>query len=267
MAPHRAALRGEKNVRSVRVLTVAAAVASAALLAGCGDGTTTGAAGTTSPAAAPVSSAAPRPAGNGIAALPAPEVIRQAKQAFTDARTLRVLANLSDGGQPLRLDLHIAGSRGGIGTITTNGATFQLLRIGNEAYIKAAEPAWRKLGAGDGASLLVGKWVKVPTNDKDFADVIAFTDISSLGKMIFDGSDVGVPDVGQVKFRGADAVRLTDPDGGGTIFISAATGPAYPLRLQVLAPKSDAGTIDFLEFNRPFALGRPPAEQVVDTTK
>lgn len=179
-------------MRSVRVLTVA--TAAAALLVGCsgaGSGTSTQAARSTGPAGL-TSSAPPttRPTGNGVATLPPAEIVRRARQAFSHATAVRIRANVRSGGEPLRLDVRVAGSRGGIGTVTMQGLTFQLLRIGKSAYLKATQAVWRKMAAGQ----------------------------------------------------------------------------PYPLRLQSFTPKTDSGTIDFLEFDRPVQLTVPPAAQVVDTT-
>ncbi len=251
-------------MRSVRVLTVAAA--AAALLAGCAGEATVGRGQPADrlAATAPGSPTA-RPAGNGVAALPPDQIVSRARLALSKAATVRIRADVRSAGQPVRMDLRIVGSRGAIGTMTVDGQTFQLLRIGKAAYIKATEAVWRKLGAGAGASLLVGKWVKVSTKDKDFADVITFTDIAAFSKEVFDQGLVGTPASSRVTLRGLDAVKLADPD-GNSLYVAAGTGQPYPLRLQSLAPKSDSGTIDFLDFNRPVQLSLPPAGQVVDTT-
>ena len=89
----------------------------AALAAGCGGG------GTSS---------------NGEAAKSAAAVFSDARHAAVAAKSVHVAGALNDSGKALALDLVLAHGKGK-GTMAESGLSFQIVRVGNAAYIKGTD--------------------------------------------------------------------------------------------------------------------------------
>jgi hypothetical protein len=245
-------------VRTAPALTVIAA-AAAVLLAGCSQGTS-GTGTSTEPGTGTSAAAPKKPAGNGVADLPAADIVTRAGQALRQADTVRVSADLVSGTDKIKLDLRISGTKGAVGTVSVSAAPFTVLRIGPTAYLKGDAATWTKAGAAEAAQTLAGKWIKVPTNDKDFAEFVKFTQVSTLADLFV--TEGGTADKTATSLRGQAAVKLSDSD-GSALYV-ATSGKPYPLRVQQAATATDHGTVDFTDFNRPVTLTPPPADQVID---
>jgi hypothetical protein len=245
-------------VRTAPALAIAAAAATV-LLAGCSQGTSGHASTSTQPGPG-TSAPKPKPAGNGVAALPAAEIVTKAGQALRQAKTVRVSADLVNGTDKIKVDLRISGVKGATGTVSVGSAPFTILRIGATAYLKGDAATWTKAGAGQAAQMLAGKWIKVPTNDKNFAEFVKFTQVATLADLFVAAG--GTADKATTTLRGQAAVKLSDPD-GSALYV-ATQGRPYPLRVQQAATASDHGTVDFTDFDRPVTLTPPPADQVID---
>jgi hypothetical protein len=245
----------------VRTLAVLAGAATATvLLAGCAaqtdaPGASAQAVGTQTPA---------KPVTTELTSLSAAQVAAKASAALTRAGTVHVRGNVVSAGERAVLDLRIKGTQGATGTIAVRGATLTMLRNGSNTYFKSNAAGWTKLGAGAGATMLAGKWVKVASTDPDFAEIADFTRLDKLAAAFLDDDMTGVK-VTRSTYAGKPAVQLSDSEGS---MLVAATGKPFPLRITQLAGKAstDAGTITFSDFGKPVSLTEPPADQVLDTT-
>jgi hypothetical protein len=245
----------------VRTLAVLAGAATATvLLAGCGQVDAPGAAAT---AATTAPAATTKPAAE-LVSLPAKDVVAKTSAALEAAGTVRVVGSFVSTGEAATLDLKIKGTQGAVGTIKVRGATLTMLRNGSNTYLKSDAAGWTKLGAGAGASLLAGKWVKVASADPNFAQLADFTRLDKLAAM-FLADDLSGAKVARATFGGKAVVKLTGTDG---TFLIAATGKPYPLKIvQVPTTASaDSGSLEFSDFGKPVTLTEPPADQVLDTT-
>jgi hypothetical protein len=252
-------------------LTVLTAGALVALTAGCGGTTTTpgaalpttGAATVSTTVSTTASSPPPAPADNGIAALPVKEAFAKAQAALAAANSVRVSATFGSGTDAGTVDVRIVRGRGAVGTAIFSGAKVGLLRRADVVYLHADAANWLKLGAGaDGANLLDGKYVKVPGNDKDFAELLDFTSVKGLAALF--ALPASVPNVAvswpRTTVRGVPAVQVGDLK-EGAIYI-AATGKPYPLRARSTTG-ADRGSVEFLEYNRPVTLPTPAPNQII----
>jgi hypothetical protein len=162
---------------------------------------------------------------------------------------------------------------GGSGSLTAQGATFELLRIGEELFLKADAAFWDQEdgkdesgGGGEdddeaaAADKLGGKYVKVPQGDPAYKRFSGFTDkdvlLDSLltlhGKLATEGHH---------EQAGVRTIRITgDKGSGGTLDVSL-QGRPYPLRL---VRGGDAGTLSFSDWGEDFALKQPPKDETVD---
>ncbi len=198
---------------------------------------------------------------NGVGKLSAASIEQQAKTAATSAHALRLAGTVVSGGQSYRLDMRLR-DNGGVGEVSSKAGTFQLLRVGDDLYLKAGADFY-----GDGgddkdsraaAAKLNGKYVKVPPGDPAYRQFSGFTDKKILLADLFvlDG-DISVGD-----HRKVDAVRTIALNGsrGGSLDVSL-KGTPYPLRY---VRANGAGTLTLSDWGQDFTLAAPAKSQVVD---
>lgn len=204
---------------------------------------------------------------NGVGRLPAGKIQAKTRTAAESAGAVRLHGNVVSGGRTYALDMRLK-TDGGEGSVTTKGATFQLLRVGEQLFVKADAAFWSH-GAGQGgegtadaaaASKLGGKFVKVPQGDPSYKKFSGFTDKGVLldglltlhGKLATDGHD---------EQAGIRTIRISgDKGSGGTLEVSL-EGKPYPLRLE---RAGGAGTLTFSAWGQDFSLREPEKSETVD---
>ncbi|MDX3417140.1 MULTISPECIES: hypothetical protein [unclassified Streptomyces] len=203
---------------------------------------------------------------NGVGRLPADQIQTKAQKAAASVGTVRLHGSVQAGGRSYDLDMRLK-PQGGIGSVSTEGETFRLLRVGQELYLKADAAFWGKGGDGKGdsqaADKLASKYVKVPKGDPSYTKFIGFTDKNVLlgglltlhGKLSTDGHH---------EQDGTRTVRVTGDDGaGGTLDVSL-EGKPYPLRL---VRAGEAGTLTFSSWGADFPLEKPAKGDTLDYGK
>jgi hypothetical protein len=198
---------------------------------------------------------------NGVGKLPAQSIEQQARTAASGAHALRLAGTVTSNGQSYRLDMRLR-DNGGVGEVSTKGSTFQLLRVGDDLYLKASAAFY-----GDGgddkdsqaaAAKLSGKYVKVPPGDPAYRQFSGFTDKKVLLADLFvlDGTvSVGA-------HRTVDTTKTIALNGskGGSLDVSL-KGVPYPLRY---VRAGGAGTLTLSDWGEDFSLAAPTGSQVVD---
>ncbi|MFJ8592640.1 hypothetical protein [Streptomyces sp. NPDC093598] len=207
---------------------------------------------------------------NGVGRLPAAKIQSKTRSVAGSAGAVRVHGNVVSGERTYALDMRLKDD-GGDGSVTTQGTTFKLLRIGEQLYVKADAEFWShgsgRGGGGKGdaaaASKLGGKYVKVPQGDPSYKKFSGFTDKALLldglltlhGTLATDGHD---------EEAGVRTIRVTgDKGSGGTLEVSL-EGKPYPLRL---ARAGGAGTLTFSAWGEDFSLREPEKNETVDYGK
>ncbi|GLP68196.1 lipoprotein [Streptomyces sp. TUS-ST3] len=204
---------------------------------------------------------------NGVGKLPAEQIQSKTRAAAESADALRLSGNVVTSGRTYKLDMRL-NSDGGSGSVTAEGATFHLLRIGEELYLKADAGFWTqadgKGGESDAAAdKLDGKYVKVPSGDPAYKKFSGFTDKDVLldGLLTLHGS---LDTDGHHEQAGTRTIRITGDKGdGGTLDVSL-EGQPYPLRL---ARAGGAGTLTFSAWGKDFPLAEPGKDETVDYGK
>lgn len=203
---------------------------------------------------------------NGVGKLSAEQIQSKTRAAAESAGALRLSGNVVTSGRTYGLDMRL-NSGGGTGSVTAEGTTFQLLRIGKELYLKAGADFWTQAdGKGDdsdAADKLDGKYVKVPSGDPAYRKFSGFTDKDVLldGLLTLHGS---LETDGHHEQAGTRTIRITGDKGdGGTLDVSL-EGQPYPLRL---ARAGGAGTLTFSAWGRNFSLTEPKKDETVDYGK
>ncbi|MET7480099.1 hypothetical protein ABZT17_37885 [Streptomyces sp. NPDC005648] len=201
---------------------------------------------------------------NGVGKLPATTIQSKTRAAAAGAETVRLAGTVVTNGRTYTLDMRLR-SDGGTGTVTSKGASFGLLRIGEKLYLKADSGFWNQAdGTGAGtADKLDGKYVKVPQGDPSYKKFSGFTDKDVLlsGLLTLHGT---LATDGHHEQSGTRTIRITgDKGSGGTLDVSL-EGRPYPLRLQ---RAGGAGTLTFSSWGKDFALSEPKAAETVDYGK
>jgi hypothetical protein len=206
---------------------VLATVLAGVLVAGCGGGTK----------------------GNGETAKTAGQIVTDAAAAAAQALSVHVA---SSGTSAFTLDLRLVAGSGGKGTITTNGLTFQIVRIGDAAYVKGNATFWRRFGRPAAAQLLHGRWLKLSAATGPLSSFTPFTDIGKLFDAVI-ASHGKLKKGDTTKIGGQPAIGIVDTTKGGTLYI-ATTGKPYPLEVT----QGGKGRITFGEWDKSVQLHAPP---------
>jgi hypothetical protein len=197
--------------------------------------------------------------GNGVAGLPAEQVLARATDAASGAESVRIKGEVVQGGKTAELDLRLKGAAGGVGTVTFQSREFRIVRVGPDLYVTGGPGAFAALGPA--GRLLEGKPVRVKANDPRFTEVAGFTDLRRIFALLL-RPGAGLSKGEQKDVNGRHALALRNAAGsGGTLWV-ATSGTPYPLRLD--APSSSgsvSGVLDFLEYGQPVTLA-PPAGAV-----
>jgi hypothetical protein len=218
--------------------SVVALVLAGLVLAGCGSSH---------------SSSSRSASSNGEASKSAEQVLADAKAAADSASSARISGSIVSGGTPITLDLSM-GTGQAKGSMTTSGLSFDLIRIGNTAYIRGSDDFYKHFAGAAVAQLLHGKWLKASIVSGRFATLAQLTSISLLfdkvashhGKLANDGAKT---------FKGQKVVEIRDTSDNSKLYV-ATTGKAYPVAI-VGGKKGQSGTITFGDWNKPLSLSAP----------
>ena len=224
----------ERLAPTMRALAPALVVA-AVLLAGCGS----------SKQAAPP---------NNEASKPPLRVLADAKAAATSASSAHVSGRLVSNGTRITLDLSTARDKGAKGSVSVNGLGFELVKIGDTAYVKGSDAFYQHFAGPAVAQLIHGKWIKAPTTSKQFRSFAALASVSGLfakisashGKLVNDGKKT---------YQGQPVVVIRDTSDDSKLYV-AATGKPYPVAL-VGGRKNQSGAVTFSDWDEPVSLSAP----------
>ena len=200
---------------------------------------------------------------NGVGKLEAEKIQAKAKEAASGVDAVRLAGSVVTSGRTYRLDMRLK-KDGGTGSVSSQGTTFQLLRVGEKLYLKADAGFWKQGGdATAAADKLDGKYVRIPVGDPSYTKFSGFTDKDLLldGLLTLHGS---LSKDGHHEQAGTRTIRITgDKGGGGTLDVSL-TGEPYPLLLQ---RAGSAGALAFSSWGQDFALAEPEKGDTVDYGK
>ncbi|MFE0358024.1 hypothetical protein ACFW2I_31610 [Streptomyces nigra] len=204
---------------------------------------------------------------NGVGKLPPAEIQRKTRAAADSAQAVHLSGNVVTSGRTYKLDMRLKAD-GATGSVTAQGSTFHLLRLGEQLFLKADAGFWSDAGTDgrtDAAAVdkLDGKYVKVPQGDPAYKKFSGFTEKDVLfdGLLALHGE---VTTDGHHEQAGLKTIRLSGDGGdGGTLDVSL-EGKPYPL---LLTRAGGAGTLTFSAWGKDFALQKPNKDDTVDYGK
>ncbi|MER8237045.1 hypothetical protein ACIRQY_03930 [Streptomyces sp. NPDC101490] len=209
---------------------------------------------------------------NGVGRLSATEIEGKARDTADTAKSVRLSGSLVSKGGTFKLNMRLR-KDGAAGSVTTKNSTFELLRVGDTLFLKAAADFWSHDTSADGspskadseaADKLDDKFVKVPQGDPSYNQLRGFTDMGLLlngltelhgEKVKGDRDQIG--GIRTIKVKGGG-------DGEGGTLDVALDGDPYPLRF---ARGGGAGVVVLSEWNKSFPLAEPSKEETLDYGK
>ncbi|WP_149826546.1 hypothetical protein [Streptomyces tailanensis] len=208
---------------------------------------------------------------NGVGKLQPAQIQSKTKAAATAAGAVRLSGAVVSNGKTYKLDMRLK-EGGGTGSVTAEGSTFRLLKVGEHLFLKADADFWAPEEEGKGgdddaeaaaADKLDGMYVKVPTGDPAYKRFSGFTDKDVLldGLLTLHGA---LSTDGYHDQSGTRTIRITGDKGSGGTLDVALEGTPYPLRL---VRAGDAGTILLTDWGKDFTLKEPDEKSVVDYGK
>ncbi|MFB6620396.1 hypothetical protein ACIGFK_05415 [Streptomyces sp. NPDC085524] len=193
---------------------------------------------------------------NGVGKLSADKIEEKAKAAATAADSVHLSGTLVSGGKSFTLDMRLK-SDGGSGEVKSKDDTFQLLRVGEQLYLKASAAFW---GQSDSAGKLGDKYVKVPESDPTYKQFRGFTDMHVLLDGLL-GLEGKLAKGSYTKVGHTRAVQVSAAEGKGGKLSVSLEGTPYPLMLE---RAGGAGRVELAEWGKPFPLDPPAQDQTVD---
>lgn len=198
---------------------------------------------------------------NGEASKSADSVLADAKAAADSATSAHVSGSISSGGTPITIDLTM-GKGKAKGSMSTNGLEFDLIRVGDTAYIQGSDDFYKHFAGAAVAQLLHGKWLKASIVSGRFASLAPLTSISDLfGKVASNHGKLA--NAGAKTYNGQKVVEIRDTSDNSKLYV-AATGKPYPVAI-VGGKKNQSGTISFDDWNKSFSVS--PPKDAIDISK
>ncbi|AZK98599.1 hypothetical protein B7R87_22620 [Streptomyces tsukubensis] len=208
---------------------------------------------------------------NGVGKLTAVEIETRARAAADAAKAVRLSGTLVSKGGTYKLNMRLKDG-GGSGSVTTDDHAFELLRIGDDLYLKADAAFWSDRGTGGSepseadaaaAGKLGGKYVRVPRGDAAYQQFRGFTEKDGMldGFLGMEG-ELGKGD--RTKIGNVRTVKVTADEGKGGVLDVSLDGQPYPVRF---ARAGGAGVLTLAEWDVDFPLAPPARAAVVDYGK
>ncbi|WP_411757687.1 hypothetical protein [Streptomyces venezuelae] len=193
---------------------------------------------------------------NGVGKLSADQIEDKARDAATAADSVRLSGRVVSGGKTFTIDMRLK-SDGGSGEVKSQENTFQLLRVGEQLYLKADAAFW---GQSEAAGKLGDKFVKVPEGDPSYKQLRGFTDMDVLldGLLGLDGKLDKGP---YAKVGPTRTISVTADKGAGGKLAVSLEGTPYPVRME---RAGGAGTVELADWGTTFQIEAPPEDQTVD---
>jgi hypothetical protein len=198
---------------------------------------------------------------NGEADKTAKEIVADAKAAAKKASSVHFHGSIVESGTPLKVDIRIDGAKGGTGSLTIQGAKVEIVRVGNEAYLKGSTAFYTQIAGAAAAQLLKGKWLKGSATSGDLAALAALTDINKLFEAAL--KPTGTITKGKEATVDGRNVIGVDSSDGGTLYV-ATTDEPYPIEI-TQASGNSTGTLHFDEWNKMVDVKAPT--NAVDVSK
>ncbi|MFE3097795.1 hypothetical protein ACFXG1_28720 [Streptomyces sp. NPDC059248] len=205
---------------------------------------------------------------NGLGKLTATEIDDRARTAADAAKAVRLSGTLVGKGGTYKLNMRLKDG-GGTGSVTAGEETFELLRIGDDLYLKADADFWTTRGedgaeptkwGAEAADKLDDKYVKVPKDDPAYDQFRGFTDKDAMLEG-FLGMQGELEKGDRTKIGDIRTIKVSAGEGAGGELDVSLEGAPYPVQF---ARAGGAGVLTLAEWDVDFPLAPPRQSAVVD---
>ena len=158
------------------------------------------------------------------------------------------------------------GTVGSQGTMALAGDRVEILTVDNVLYMRAPDRFWRKqfgASADRALAILSGKWLKLTTTDKQFAEFSEFGSRDGFVRGMLDEWVTKPRKTGEKAIGGVPCLGLTATD--GTLWINKVD--ARPVQLESAQGSSTRGRMNFSDYNAVTEPNAPPNSMTIDFTK
>lgn len=135
------------------------------------------------------------------------------------------------------------------GQVSTNGTTFQVIKIGNQAYIKGDKATYTALANARIADLIGDRWLLLSGDQAANFTAITLSNITSSLN-----SSTWAKPVTQSKLDGKKVVVITNNKNNAQVYV-ANTGTPYPMKGQGKTAGDGSWTLS--DFNAPVTISAP----------
>jgi hypothetical protein len=256
---------------TVPAVILAAALAAAA--AACGSSSSSSSSPATSAASGTATASSGSPAGTAtVTGAAATALITKAFANTEAAPSLLVVGSgifsgtgTGSSSQQVSFDLTLVQKAGCKGTIALSKVeSFQLVETGGYVWLKPTSAYYATLHLTQAELALVAdKYIKVPTDNAQLADLAKICSISGLfGELPTPTgtSYVATP----TTYNGKSAYKVTQTGQAGYAYI---TNSSTPTLAKLAEPSASGGVIAFTEYSEPQAITAPSAAESIDGTK
>jgi hypothetical protein len=207
----------------------ALALASAALLAGCGDGASVE---------------------NGAEEKTPAQIVALASAAAAHAASVHVAGSILSEGKPISLNMELVAGQGGQGRVSLDGTSFRLVGIDDAVYVSGDTAFYTRFAGPTAARVMRGKWLK-GAQVGAFRSLASLTRLGSFLRSALSSHGALARGAGAI-VAGQRAVAVRDTAGGGTLYV-ASSGTPYPLEIV----ERDGGRLVFDRWNQAVTLSVP----------
>jgi len=231
--------------RSARAIAAGAAACAAIVIAGCGGS------GTTSSPSTPAPGATTGPSSAALLTAMAASV-RQ-------ANSVHIAGQLTSNGVPISVDLNMHRNGDVSGTISQNGAPFEVLGLNGTTYIKATPAFLRAVKApASTCAVVCGKWLKLTPSQA--SQLTGDLSMSSLTAPLSSGQMPKLTNTGAKTVGGQTAWGLRAAN-GSTLYVSSVS-PHYPVAATTGGTPNEA--VRYSQWNSAPKPVAPPANEVLN---
>lgn len=195
---------------------------------------------------------------DGLASKSADEIKDQTVDAMRAAKSMTLDFTRTADGQEMAMKLSLTKSGECKGTVTTDGANAEILRVDGTSYMKPDSKFWElNAGSPEQAQLIEaavrGRWVEMSGGEDDFA---SFCDLDTVLKDMDEKDDK--PEKGdEGEVNGTPTIGLVEKEDGETTTAHVATeGEPYILKMDIEGG-DEPGTAEFSEFDEKVAVEAP----------
>lgn len=224
-------MKTRSRASAVRALGLAALVLAASGTAGCGSADRVADSARGAPDASP----------NGVSGATPQEAVAMSRRALADADSVTIHGTAKQtGAGSAQVDLRV-NRAGGEGTIGLAGVKFDILRSGQDVYVKGTPALYARIGVT--SEVPAGAWVKLPTN----SPVGRYTELAAeAGRIIATSGRLSKGSVTTVGGQPALELKTQGRLYKGRLYLKS-TGEPLPLKLEKHG--RETSTFTFTDWN------------------